>query len=138
MYVDKQLEFSSEQTVTSSAASTNVADLSQARDIGLSQKYLAITVDETVTADGAATVNFKIQQDGDSAFSDPTDKYDSGAIGKATLVAGYQMFIPLPLGIDERYIRVHYTVGTGPLTAGKFSAHIVDNIQSNKAYADAL
>jgi|SRR5690606_26213988 len=138
MYIDKELEFSLEQVVTSSAASTNYVDLTNARDIGMSPKYIAVTVNESATAVGAATVNFQLQKDDNSSFSTATTVYDSGAISKDTLVAGYQFFIPIPPGTDERYLRMYYSVGTGPLTAGKFTAQVVDSIQKSKAYPDAL
>jgi len=61
----------------------------------------------------------------------------TAAIGKATLVAGRQIVIPMPTKL-RRYSRVYYTVGTGPLTAGAFSAQVVTGIQQNVAYPDAL
>jgi hypothetical protein len=60
----------------------------------------------------------------------------TAAIGKAALVAGAQFVIPMPTR-HRRYVRVNYTVGTGPLTAGKFSAQVVAGIQQNTAYPDS-
>ena len=37
----------------------------------------------------------------------------------------------------RRYCRVYYTIGTGPLTAGKFSAQVVTGIQQNVAKPDS-
>ena len=55
----------------------------------------------------------------------------TAAIGKATLVAGYQVVIPLPPGVTyERYLGARYTVATGPLTAGAFSFFITDAPQN--------
>lgn len=140
MYVDKELELSSEQAVTASAASTNYIDQGAAMDAGMSQqKHLAITVD--VAADSAAngaSVTFQLQCDSDSAFGSAKTVAQSGAIAEAELVAGKQVFIPLPVGLDERYIRLYYSVSGENLTAGKFTAQIVEGIQKNDAYADAL
>jgi len=139
MYIDKELELSNEQAVTSSAASTNYIDQGAAMDAGMGQqKHLAISVSVAATAAGAATVDFSIEKAGASDFSDKETVVSSGAIAKADLVAGKQIFIPLPPGLDGRYFRVYYTVATGPLTAGKFSAQIVEGIQKNVHYADAL
>lgn len=136
MYLDKETEFSDSQAVTAAAASTNYMNLGAARDIGVGkQKYVLITCKEAATAAGAATVNFQLQTDDNSAFSSPKTVYDSGSVGKAALIVGYQLFIPIPLGTEEQYLRLYYNVGTGPLTAGKFSASIVESPQIAKLYA---
>lgn len=136
MYIDKLLQVSSEQAVTASAASTDVIDFGQANpDIGMSDiASLVITVDESAAASGSATVTFSIQDSADnSSFADVAV---TTAIGKATLVAGYQHVIRMPTKL-RRYCRVYYTVATGPLTAGKFSAQIVTGIQQNTAKPDS-
>lgn len=136
MYIDKLLQVSNEQAVTASAASTDVIDYGQTNpNSGLNDNVtLAITVDEAATAAGAATVVFSVQDSADnSTFA---DVYATPAIGKATLVAGYQILIPMPYK-HRRYVRVNYTVATGPLTAGKFSAQVVTGVQQNVAYPDS-
>lgn len=138
MIIDKQNSLSEEQAVTAAAASTNYIDLGAARDLGLSQMDMAITVTEAVTAAGAATVTFQLQCDDNSSFSSAKTVIQTDAIPKATMVAGYQFFLNIPVGLDERYVRLYYNVATGPLTAGKFSAAIVHGIQKNKAYPDAI
>lgn len=138
MYVDKELEFSNDQVVTASAASTNHVKKPKG-DSGVSeQKYIAITVKEAATASGAATVTFSLQVDDNAAFSSPKTVYSTAAIGKAALVLGYQFFMPIPLGADEEFMRLQYDVGTGPLTAGKFHAAVVDQPQLDRIYPDAL
>ena len=137
MFIDKALQVSSKQAVTASAASTDVIDFGQANpNIGMDDRSkMVITVDESATASGAATVTFSVQDSADnSSFADVAV---TAAIGKATLVAGYQHVIPMPTKL-RRYVRVYYTVATGPLTAGKFSAQVVAGIQQNVAYPDAL
>lgn len=136
MFIDKNLQVSNAQAVTSTAASTDVIDFGQTNpNTGLDgHSNMVITVDESATASGAATVTFAVQDSADnSSFSDVVV---TAAIGKATLVAGYQHVIPMPTKL-RRYCRVNYTVGTGPLTAGKFSAQVVCGIQQNVAYPDA-
>ncbi len=135
MIIDKSLQVSNEQAVTASAASTDVMDFGQANpDVGMSDMYMSITVDEAATAAGAATVTFSVQDSADNATF--ADVAVTAAIGKATLVAGYQVIIPMPVKL-RRYSRVYYTVATGPLTAGKFSAQCVAGIQQNTAKPDA-
>lgn len=136
MYIDKFLQVSNEQAVTASAASTDVIDFGQVSpDIGMTENMkMSITVDTSATADGAATVTFSIQDSADnSSFADVAV---TAAIGKATLVAGYQIIIPMPVKL-RRYCRVYYTVATGPLTAGKFSAQVVAGIQANTPKPDS-
>ena len=136
MIIDKLLQVSNEQAVTTSAASTDVIDFGQANpNSGLNDNVtMAITTDEAATASGAATVTFSVQDSADnSTFADVAA---TAAIGKATLVAGYQTLIKLPTKL-RRYVRVYYTVATGPLTAGKFSAQVVTGVQQNIAQPDS-
>lgn len=136
MYIDKFLQVSDAQAVTASAASTDVIDFGQANpNSGLTdQLTMAVTVDEAVTAAGAATVTFSVQDSADnSSFADVAA---TAAIGKAALPLGAQVLIPMPLQ-HRRYVRVNYTVATGPLTAGRFSAQVVTGVQANRAYPDS-
>ncbi|HNB43400.1 MAG TPA: hypothetical protein PLL72_04305 [Burkholderiaceae bacterium] len=136
MIIDKFLQVSSAQAVTASAASTDVIDFVQASpDIGMDcLSMMVITTRSAVTAAGAATVTFSVQDSADNSTF--TDVAVTAAIGKATLVAGYQIVIPMPTKL-RRYCRVYYTVGTGPLTAGSFSAQIVTGIQQNVPKPDS-
>jgi len=136
MIIDKLLQVSDAQAVTASAASTDVIDFGQANpNSGINQiTTLAITVDETATAAGAATVTFSVQDSADnSSFADVAV---TAATGKAALPAGAQVLIQMPV-VHRRYVRAYYTVATGPLTAGKFSAQIVTGVQANRAYPDS-
>jgi hypothetical protein len=67
-------------------------------------------------------VTFALQDSADnSSFA---DIFTTGAIGKATLVAGYIVFTIAIPPTHRRYLRINYTVATGPLTAGKFDAFV--------------
>ena len=136
MYIDKALQVSNEQAVTVSAASTDSIDFGQANpNVGLDDRSnMVITVDESAAAAGAATVTFSVQDSADNATF--ADVAVTAAIGKANLAAGQQVVIPMPTKL-RRYCRVYYTIGTGPLTAGKFSAQIVTGIQQNIAQPDS-
>lgn len=137
MFIDKLLQVSNAQAVTATAASTDVIDFGQANpNVGLDDRSnMVITVDTAATAAGAATVTFSVQDSADnSTFADVAV---SAAIGMGDLVAGYQHIIPMPTKL-RRYCRVNYTVATGPLTAGAFSAQVVTGVQQNVSYPDAL
>ena len=143
MILDERNEFSDAQAVTASAIS-DVIDLGAApttQDIGNGEPlYLVIQVDEQATAAGAATVTFSLESDSTADLAtSATVHWTSSAIAKATLAPGYVVAtIALPNGSYERYLGVRYTVATGPLTAGKFSAFLAKNVAKWAALPDAL
>lgn len=134
MIIDKELMMSNAQAVTVTAASTDVIDLGAhlGLDPGVSDDmWLQIRVDTACEASGSATVAFALQTDDAENFGSATTLWTSTAIGKAALVAGYDVVrMRLPLGL-KRYVRVYYTVATGPLTAGKFDAFINTGVQES-------
>lgn len=141
MLQDAQDLFSDAQAVTATAVSTNVLDKNHLanvfKDLGTGKDlYVVITCTETAAAAGAATVTFSLESDGASDLSSPTTHLTSGAIGKAALVAGMAPLVfALPRQANyERYLGLRYTVATGPLTAGKFTAALVSEVPSYKAY----
>lgn len=139
MMYDKLNTFGTDQTVTTTAASTDIIDLGAARDMGNGEPLeLVILVTETVTASGAATVTFTLETDDNAGFSSTFVLASSSAIGKAALTAGTEVLrVKVPLDA-ERYLRTNYTVATGPLTAGKFTAFLAHDRQASKAYASGF
>ena len=136
MYIDRQNLFGQDQAVTASAASTDYIDLGVLRDIGNGERpEILVLCTQDVTAAGAATVTVALQTDDNSSFSSPVNLVLSDAIPKASLVAGAQVLrVAVPYG-TERYLRLFFTVATGPLTAGKFTSGLVAQRQANVAYA---
>lgn len=139
MILDKNLILSEQQAVTATALSTNVIDLgvngkvpyeaaAVAMNLGAGTEIpFLLMVNETVT--GAATVAVSIETSDAEAMSAATVLYASGAIPIATLKAGYRFPIRwLPDAPLLRYLAVRYTVGTGPATAGKFTAAIATEV----------
>lgn len=137
MITDKLLMFSEAQAVTNTAASTDVIDLGpidgNRRDIGVGYplEFWAL-VNEAATASGEATVNIQLQtSENNSSWS---TIYDSGELAKATLKAGKRVVsAKVPAGV-QRYLRVNYSVATGPLTAGEFTAGISLDVDANTPY----
>lgn len=136
MLTDAFLQLSTAQAVTASAVSTNTIDLGMARDVAPGTAlYAVFQVDQTVTAAGAGTVNFQVITSAAAALTSPTVIGASGDIGKAELTAGRRL-IAVPLGPSvlaaapngQRYLGANYVVGTGPLTAGAFTATITDTM----------
>lgn len=136
MIIDHELQVSDKQAVTVSAASTDVIDFKQKTpNIGMDdQTKLVVTVQEAAAAAGAATVTVSLQDSADNVTF--TDVISTAAIGKADLTLGKQIVLPMPVKL-RRYVRAYYTVGTGPLTAGKFSAQVVAGIQQNTPLPDS-
>ncbi len=134
MMTDALLQLSNAQAVTASAVTANTIDLGTNRDIGSGEDlYAVFTVDESVTAAGAATVTFQVITSASADLSSPTVLVQSGAIPKADLTAGRKpisicvppsALLAQPLG--QRYFGGNYLIGTGPLTAGKFTCNITN------------
>lgn len=131
MILDSQEVFSDAQAVTSTGetASTNVLDTLSAYDDGIGEHaYVVAQVDTTATSGGAATLTPVLQDSADnSSFS---DVLVGQSVAVASLTAGRQLMrTRLPLGL-RRYVRVAWRVGTAALTAGKFDAFIVKDVQA--------
>lgn len=137
MILDKLLMFSEAQAVTASAASTDVIDLGPIdgtrRDIGVGYPLeLFVNVNTTAAAAGAATVNIQLQTSPDN--STWTTLTSSGDLALSALTSGRRvMSQKVPQGV-QRYLRVNYVVGTGPLTAGAFTAGINLDVDNNSPY----
>jgi hypothetical protein len=141
MITDALLNFCSGQAVTASAVSANAIDLGSAGELGAGETLrIGVTVDQTVTAAGAATVNFQVISGsgvgGGVINAGITVLAQSGPIPKADLVAGRRpILLSVPrhlLGAQaqgQRYLGLQFTVGTGPLTAGQFTANVVQDGQ---------
>jgi len=151
MILDKELQFADgtwAPTATGDNISPNVLDLGPLsglpsantnRDIGQgAQMVLLITVKTSVTSGGAATVDFRFRTDSNSNLTtSPVDLASTGAIAKATLIAGYQVKIAIPSSTFKRYVGVNANIGTAVLTAGAFECELVKDVQSNLKYAGA-
>lgn len=143
MITDALLQLSSAQAVTATAFSTNTIDLGVARDIGQGEDlYVVIGVDEAVTASGAATVTFQLVTSANANLSSPNILVQTDALPKTELTL-YRKPIALcipsailnALPVGQRYFGLQYTIGTGPLTAGKFTAQVtMDDPGVGKCY----
>lgn len=144
MILDYLNLFSQAQAVTASAASTDIIDLgplsggNDVRDIGPGYpiEFMA-HVATTATAAGDATVTISLQTSKTSDFASATTLLQTGAIPVASLKAGYKYVAVVPHG-TQRYLRVNYTVGTGPLTAGAFTAGLLLDADAQRNYASGF
>ena len=124
----------------------DVIDLGVARNVGSPPRpmYLVIQIDTTVLASGGASeVQFQLASDAQAAIAvdgTATIHWRSGAIPKASLVAGYTMVVPLPghLPHYERYLGILVAITTFAVTTGKANAFLTHDPKQWKATADAL
>jgi len=124
MILDKDLIFSSEQAITSDAASTNALDLGQGGDaVG---QELAIHAVVTVNFATLTSLTIKVQTSSDN--SNWEDVVLSPAIVAASLKKGAEVFcVRVPKGL-KRYVRLYYDVTGSNATAGKITAFMCKDI----------
>lgn len=141
MIFDTTLLLSDAQAITASAASTNVIDLGATgtvygaaaaltRDDGKGMNLkLHIQVVETFATLTSLTV--AVQCDTADSFGS-AKTLTQQTIAVADLVAGKTFSImSVPPGVDERYIRLNYTVAGTNASAGKITAGITMGSQTN-------
>lgn len=135
MIIDKTLELSVAQAVTTDAPSTNVIDLGADRDLGASDVYLETLVNTAfASANSTATLNIIVQTDSVENFASPTVLAQTGALAVAALAAKARpLRIKLP-HTTERYVRISYDNGTEAFSAGAISAWLTDNRDAWRAY----
>jgi hypothetical protein len=111
------------QAVTATANSTNIVDTGAARDPGAGESLtFVVEVTTAVTASGGATVTFTLESATEPTFASPTQLFSTGPVAKTVLTLGAKPVVAAVPPGAQRYLRVVYTVATGPLTAGAFTA----------------
>jgi hypothetical protein len=144
MIFDRTLLFSNAQAITATAESTDALDLlavgrayghaaDLGRDVAKSTPipFLVQVVETFDTAGEAGTLQIDIELDSTETFT-PDKTIPLGTFLEADLVAGFKIpWSQLPEGISYRYMRLKYTVASGPFTAGKITAGCVLGVQTN-------
>lgn len=147
MILDERLEFLDATSVVANVGNAivgDVIDLGAAptlQDIGNGEPlYLVLQVDTAVTGTGASTLQLQLASDSTANLAtSKTVHIDTGAIAEATLVAGYTLIYPLPVGATyERYLGLWETVGGANLAAGKMNAFLTHDVSKWTAYPDAI
>jgi hypothetical protein len=146
MIRDKRTEFA-DQLALNFGAAGNYA-IGDAIDNGLdgindiSQLFCVILISTTVLSAGAATVQFKLVSSTAPVplfDANTIEHYASAAIPKATLVAKYRFAaFELPKGQYNRYLSIAQVTGVAALTAGTVTAFLTPDVQTFKAFADAV
>lgn len=128
MFFDKELIFSENQSVTNSAASSNIVEIGENAGAGEALK-LYIKVKENFASDSAATLKVSLQGSDDSAFTTPVELISSAEIGKDVLVAGKSIEMGSVPAQHGKFIRLYYTTDA-VMTAGKITSAVVLDVQS--------
>lgn len=143
MIMDATTLFSNAQAITATAVSTNIVDLGAAgtvygaaaaitRDIGKGADIpLKVTVVESFNTLTSLTIS--IETDDNSGFASAKTVWTSPAYLLVDLATGARLLLPdsIPLGTDERYVRLRYTVAGTPPTLGKITAGVTMGNQTN-------
>lgn len=136
MILDALLLFSSAQAITADAASTNIVDLQNARDLGAVQQ-----LDVMVTVGTA----FATTNSGDMRiyFQGSTDGTTWNTYGSSDLFTAAQLTASRKLGFKwptrqgfslPRYVRLYYELVTGGFSAGTITAAAVLQRQLDDYY----
>lgn len=146
--IDKRLEFSDAQAVTTTAISDNVYDR---KDLGLNPNatenigapalmYLVVQTAEDCTDSGSdATLEVTFESAENAALTtNPVVHFSTGELAFAEFKdAGTVLaVVPLPAAQYKEFIGVRYTVGDGPLTGGAFNAFLTLDPHIWTKYAD--
>lgn len=125
MILDKNLQLSDKQVLTSGAASTNIVDTLAAGDaIAPYGALFHVLINTAVTSSGSASIIFDLQTATDAAFTTPVTLFSSGAIAKASLgLAAVPVNVVIPTGCLQ-FLRAWYTLSVGTPNAGNCSAYI--------------
>lgn len=136
MIVDDTLVLSDHQAITATARSTNIIDLGAAgtafghsaavaRDVGKAT-HIPMTVQVTEAFNNLTSLNIALQVDNDAAFGSAktvaSRTYLAAEIDETTML---DFPAELPVGTDERYLSLLYTVAGSAPSTGKVFASIV-------------
>jgi hypothetical protein len=143
MIFDATTLFSNAQAITATSASTNIIDLGAtgtvfggataiARDVGKGRE-VSMRASVVESFNNLTSLSIGIETDDNTAFASAKTVWTSPAYTLAELATGAKLLLPdeLPVGTDERYLRLKYTVaGTAP-TLGKITAGVTAGNQTS-------
>ena len=150
MFIDSNLVFSSAQTFnsigTGTAASTNIIDLQNAREMSVGDtpgvKLVVYNSTAAATSTGSGTLNIQFQ--GSTTTNGTWTTYaESAAIPVANIGASaliWSIHVPRRVaGVAmPRYLQLNYTVGTATISTGALTAFLTigkDENLSSSEYA---
>ena len=140
MILDKLLQLSDSQALTTTAVSTNVIDLGEDRNIGIGTSMSILVCLEAAAddADGDETYSAVLQTATDEAFTSPVEVISRAIPAGAAVGSKYVLPLPADLGAD-RFLRLNFVLG-GTTPGVTVSAYLVptDHIQNMVYYKDNI
>lgn len=138
MFIDAQNLFSDAQSLTATAASTNVIDLKAERKLGTGEPMAVVIVFDVALAGTTPTFAAALQSDSADSFGSAATVATSPTLSAAA--AGYKLVLPIPPGIaTESYVRLYYTLGgTSPTATVTAFLTAMSMIQNDAVYADNI
>ncbi len=141
MLLSAEQIFSDSQTVTTSAASTNIIDLGATgrvlgapadlvRDIGPGKAVEFIIQLDSDATGTSPTLDVDVQIDTVDTFGSPTTVASSQQLAGGSAGDRIQLNCTLPEGTNQRYLRLNYTTG-GTSPSYQITAGIVAADQTN-------
>jgi len=130
MLLDSQLAFDpAGSAVTVTRVSTNVLDMSVARDMGIGDGYpeptITVVTDGLFAAAGAGTLTMSIQGSADNVTWYDIALSPAYSIAQLNTQLVFKLKLPgAAPNVTPRYYRMNYTVGTGPFTAGSLQSYL--------------
>lgn len=148
MIIDDRLEFCDATAMNTGGAGTylvgDVIDLQgTSNDIGAGHPLFWIVQIDTLPVSATGTAAFVLASDAQAAIAtdgSATEHARTAASLAATLVAGYQFIVPVPLEspVYERYLGVLQVTAVAAFSAGKINSFLtLDPPRTGRQYADA-
>lgn len=137
MLIDRQNQFSDAQSVTATAASTDIIDLGAVRNIGVGEELYIVFLVTTTFVGAAGTITPSLQTDDNAGFASAATVRTYDTIPTLSPAGTYRFYRLEPFtaaGVYERYIRVLYTVA-GTLSTSGISGFLTHDIKAFRAYA---
>jgi len=111
MYIDKNLQFSSAQALTATAASDNSIDLGANRPVGPGEALWLVMVSKADPGGTSPTLAPSVEVDDNSGFSSARTVLTGPTLAAADFPSGTIFTMPWPVNLNEQYARVKYTCG---------------------------
>jgi hypothetical protein len=139
MIMDKENTFCQAQAVTAAAASTDVVDFSEARNVGVGEQLYVVVCCTVAMTDASSDSTLAVALEGDSTTSFTPDYTRTLFTFPATSAAGTVKVAALgPDDLNLRYARLYFTPANGNLSTGSFTGFITKNPYLYTSYADAI
>ena len=140
MIRDAGSTFSSNQAVTANAVSTNSWDTRATSRWGIGNPLYVIVQCTVTMSDSGDNSNCTVylQTSANANMSSATNMQTLGVFATntaaGTILGTYGVFIN-PAALNNRYAALYYSMGTGDLSAGSFTAFVTPDPQAYIAYA---